>query len=570
MYTQNDEKKTMIVILDLHCDASLPLGAFDAGGGNKYSRNLISVLISKHIPILYFTINRGKNLEEKLQIADNSYFFRITVESFDFQNTNYTSEFKQKIIDYVKSVLKDFKEFMFVFHSIYWISGEIAEHLSYIYNSYFVHTIISNGMSKRVQGAGDDLIDNRCQIEKRIYDAARYIICSSTAEAEDINKYYNISPEKIVVSGRWIEKEYIYPYYNFMGKPRTYQFSTDFPVHYIEMDNKNLDESFFENWQPLKGYIYVGRIHVNKGITQIITAWKNLYQRFGEQTPPLWLVGGTPYEILDFKNEYLKDDPLIAIAENHYKLVWWGTLSAEGISTLMLKSLVLIMHSKYEAGGNVLLEAMAHAIPVIATPFGYARDYIRHSENGYLVKYDDVINLTKYMEYFMKQPYLSNYMGRIAENDIKELTTGNKFIEMHFNVYNLSYRHKTKKINKKVIPRDSIDTFFQTLVLPDNEYIYYLITQNTNFQVLDIYCKGNINTYYLWEIVTNTGTIYFYYLYTILNRKCIQEKCDNYFISKVQRITFLQKECLHSNNRIYYIDCSAGYIILDKKVNIYL
>ena len=36
----------------------------------------------------------------------------------------------------------------------------------------------------------------------------------------------------------------------------------------------------------------------------------------------------------------------------------------------MSKSLVLITHSKYEAGGNVILEAMAHALPVIATPSG--------------------------------------------------------------------------------------------------------------------------------------------------------------------------------------------------------
>lgn len=572
MYMQEKgmRSKKMIVIIDLHCDASLPLGTFDAGGGNKYSRNLILLLISRNIPVLYFTARKSEELEANLQITHNCHFFRIKVDVSNYNDIDYSIENKQRVIDYVDSILNNYKDCSFIFHSIYWISGEIAEYFSIKYKTYFIHTVVSNGMSKKLQCEGNNIIDKRCKIEKQIYDQARYIICSSTTEAEDINKYYNIPAEKIVVSGRWIEKEYIYPYRDLEGNPRTFQFSDNFPVHYIAADTEYLSENISEEWWHLKAFLYVGRIHVNKGITQIIAAWERLYKKLNTLTPPLWIVGGTPYEISTFKNQFLSNDSLVVTAERTHKLVWWGSLAAEGISTLMMKSLVLVMHSKYEAGGNVLLEAMAHALPVIATPFGYAKDHIRHSENGYLVDYDDVEALSRYMEFFSNQPYLSNYMGRVAANDMTNFITESKFIEKHFYVYGISNNYHSKESMKKAIPRDSINTFSQKFELPDEQYIYYLITKNTEFKVLDISCIGNVDNYYLWEIVTNTKTIYFYFLYSILNRKCLKEKRNDYFISKSQRVTFLQKESENNKNTIYYSNTSEGYILLERKARVYL
>ena len=176
-----------------------------------------------------------------------------------------------------------------------------------------------------------------------------------------------------------------------------------------------------QDWTSMKAFLYIGRIHENKGIVQIISAWGHLYHQYGMETPPLWIAGGSPEEIHFFKNTFALDLPFLSTVEKNYKLIWWGTLPPESISTLMSKSLVLITHSKYEAGGNVILEAMAHALPVIATPFGYGKDLIRHGENGYITAYNDIKSLEKYMGYFIKQPYLTNYMGRVASADMKQI-----------------------------------------------------------------------------------------------------------------------------------------------------
>lgn len=48
------------------------------------------------------------------------------------------------------------------------------------------------------------------------------------------------------------------------------------------------------------------------------------------------------------------------------------------------------MHSQYEPGGRVVLEALGAGLPVIATPFGFAREFVRDWVSGFIVDYGDV------------------------------------------------------------------------------------------------------------------------------------------------------------------------------------
>lgn len=560
----------MIIIIDLHCDASLPLGASDVGGGNKYSRNLLSLLISKSVPFSYFTIKKNNDLEEKIQLANHSFFFRINLENHRIDDSICVHEYKGVIIKYIESILSSFEKFSFVFHSIYWTAGELATYFANKFNSYYIHTVVSNGKTKQNLKVEDSNLEERCSIEQKIFEQAKYIICSSKSEAREIEKNYNICPEKLIVTGRWIEQEYLFPNQNSYGNVRTYQFFPNMVFHYIDISDNQIIENESEDWWHLKAFLYVGRIHYNKGITQILEAWNRLYRKYNSIMPPLWLVGGTPSEISAFKLQYLENSTCFNDVEQQYKLIWWGSLSAEGISTLMSKSLALIMHSKYEAGGNVILEAMAHKLPIIATPYGYAKDYVHHSQNGYLVEYDDIDSLVKYMEYFIKQPYLTNYMGRVAACSIRSEISNNKFSQIHLKLYGLITDNYTEKMMDETVPIDSIDTYLQKFEFPETSFLYYLISKNTNFKVLSIKDGVNISNYYLWEIVTTRGTIFLYFLYSILNRKCLAENNKNYIISKQERILFAKKECLLNKVTIYFIDEAQGYILLNKKVKINL
>ncbi len=554
--------KVMIIIIDLHCDALLPSGCMASGGGNKYSRNILSLLISRNISFLYFTMKTDLNLREFMQLGACSFFYRINIPCTN--DTNSYLEYKNKIIAYIDSILAQYSQYTFVFHSIYWYSGEIAQFLAQKYETYFIHTVISNGRTKAVQNAADNNEEQRCKIEQFVYEQAKYIICSSNAEAEDIIAYYNIPKDKLKVTGRIIEKEFLTPYLNLYENPRTVCFSGNTPYSYIDNPfTYHLTETL-PDWTQLKAFLYVGRIHKNKGIRQIILAWQCLYNKYGIHTPPLWIVGGTPQEIYTFKNNCVDNIVLLNEAEKNYKLTWWGTLTPESTSALMSKSLVLVTHSKYEAGGNTVLEAMAHALPVIATPFGYAKDYIRPAENGYIVRYNDVESLKCYMEYFIRQPYLTNYMGRIAAKDIHQIALQWKFEDQHLEMYGLYVKSETISCNSPVIAKDSIDTYFDRFVLPAETYIRYLICTKTKHVIDQVLARGNLHNYYLWEIMVSGETHYFYFLYSILNRSCLSDgaSCKEHIITKYQRTDYLERECPKKDITIYFLDKSEGYAYL--------
>lgn len=550
----------------MHCDAMLPSGYGNSGGGNKYSRNIISMLIAENIPFLYFTEQLNSNLETFGKLGTDSYFYRICLKKSSLERTSIA--YVEKIVEAIDSVLCKYTTYSFVFHSIYWYSGMIAENLSNKYNSYFIHTVISNEMSKIAQKAADKNALERCNIEQYIFNKARYIICSSESEAIEVSKYYSVNANKVIVTGRIIEKEFIYPYQDIYGNPQITTLSSELPIQYMENSFPiNCEVADYE-WQHIKAFIYVGRIHENKGISYIIEAWIRLYNKYKNHVPPLWIVGGTPKEITSFKKSFIKDIDILLKAEQEHKVVWWGVLPPAGISILMSKSYALIAHSKYEAGGNVILEAMAHALPIIATSFGYARDYVHHGQNGYLVQYSDIISLSRYMEYFILQPYLSNYMGRVAANDLKEATSEWHFQSKHLKMYGYENVAQSYVSEINIVPLDSINTYFDQLMIPDKQFIHHFITSQTAHKIVFINELGNVRNYYLWEIVTEKFNGYFYYLYSILDRRCLSEKRKNYIITKQQRIHQLEQKCNKNNIAIFFLDKNKGMAYLNQRMEI--
>jgi len=193
-----------------------------------------------------------------------------------------------------------------------------------------------------------------------------------------------------------------------------------------------------------------------KGIDIIIRAWFQLYSIYHGCTAPLWIVGGTPDNISELRQK-LSQELNLAQAEEQYKLVWWGYLSPAGISTLMLKSTVLLMHSRFEAGGRIILEAMSSRLPVIATPTGFAKDYIQDWISGFLVEYGDTDALAQRMELFLRQPLLSNAMGNNAYQTFLQMEHQWNCYGRHARVYKLISDYPDRPLPKDLITLQGLD-----------------------------------------------------------------------------------------------------------------
>lgn len=187
-------------------------------------------------------------------------------------------------------------------------------------------------------------------------------------------------------------------------------------------------------WWNEGPYLYVGRIARSKGVFHILSAWLSLVARLGTRCPDLWIAGGAPSEIAEERARH-SQRRLLERLEAQGRLRWWGYLDEGGLSALLLKARVLIMHSTYEPGGRVVLEAMTQGVPVIATPNGFALDLVRDWLTGFLVSAGDTSLLRRRMEHFALQPLLGPSMGIAARATALDALRSWDFYRAHGRVY---------------------------------------------------------------------------------------------------------------------------------------
>ncbi len=86
--------------------------------------------------------------------------------------------------------------------------------------------------------------------------------------------------------------------------------------------------------------------------------------------------------------------------------------SLADLSPVYREADVFVMTSEYEGTPNVVLEAMASGLPVVATNVGGVPEVVRHGENGFLVERDDESGLVTALERLIQDPQLRSSMGQ--------------------------------------------------------------------------------------------------------------------------------------------------------------
>ena len=88
--------------------------------------------------------------------------------------------------------------------------------------------------------------------------------------------------------------------------------------------------------------------------------------------------------------------------------------SVAEVAPMYRESDVLVMTSEAEGTPNVLLEAMASALPVVSTAVGGVPEIIRDGRNGFLVGASDEPGLSAVVERLVQDPALRLAMGQQA------------------------------------------------------------------------------------------------------------------------------------------------------------
>lgn len=429
-------------------DPEVSVGMPKTGGYNQTVRELLEYFSSSSINIIVITNKNRYNLNKYSQFADNIKIIRI-----DFENqweseqnlivSNFEKIFKRvcNIIDFEKSCSN-----IYLIHSFYWLSGAIAAKIKEKYSIPFIHTVVSLAEDKLAVGIAPH-VSLQKNIELHFLSKAEIIFAITPQEMRTLANKYNIPETNIYVIGRSVSKNYFDV------------FQQNNELQYYDKELVKLNLTCENSWWVNGAFIFIGRIVKIKGIMQIIEAWIYSKKNY-DINIPLWLVGGTAQQISEMRKLILKNNPCLIEYEKSNEIIWWGKLNSQGISTLMRKSKALIMHSYFEAGGRVVIEALSAGVPVIATPFGFARDYIYNGYNGFITDFNDIEHLAKIMMRFSDQPYLSSVMGNAASTFMRKIYGNWDYYKKHSYVYNsfLTNSDLTVLTNTPVLP-DNINSF---------------------------------------------------------------------------------------------------------------
>jgi glycosyltransferase involved in cell wall biosynthesis len=170
-------------------------------------------------------------------------------------------------------------------------------------------------------------------------------------------------------------------------------------------------------------FLYVGRLELWKGVHLLLQC----AERIGPANMELVLVGNVLPEMQPYLERYKGNKRIL------------GPLNKEDLSMIYKRSDILVLPSLNDAFGMVILEAMAHGLPVIASTASAGPDILVNGENGLLIEAGDVENLHDAMAWAIEHRDKLLEMGDRAKKTVDE-----RYLPQHY-FQNLT--HQLRLIN---------------------------------------------------------------------------------------------------------------------------
>ncbi len=148
--------------------------------------------------------------------------------------------------------------------------------------------------------------------------------------------------------------------------------------------------------------VYTGRLHVGKGLAELVTAWIDVSQGF--PAARLWLVGDGPeHDALTAQIEAAGLAGRVVLAA-----------SFDHVDDVLAAADLFVLPSHEEGLSLALLEAMAAGLPIVASDIPGNRLAIRSGSEGLLVPLGDASALARAIESLLADPARAAAVGAAA------------------------------------------------------------------------------------------------------------------------------------------------------------
>jgi glycosyltransferase involved in cell wall biosynthesis len=174
-----------------------------------------------------------------------------------------------------------------------------------------------------------------------------------------------------------------------------------------------------------RAIVFIGRCEKEKGIFELLDAFLKI-KKAGEDIS-LVIVG-------EGKD---KEKAKGIVDENNMggNVVFAGNVPHEEIPGYLNAGDIFALPTYSEGMANVIYEAMACGLPVVSTNVGGIPEVITHGVEGFLCNPGDSEMLEKYIRELIRNPVMSQEMGRKAEEKVLKRFTWESNAEEHLRAY---------------------------------------------------------------------------------------------------------------------------------------
>ncbi len=221
------------------------------------------------------------------------------------------------------------------------------------------------------------------------------VIALTAFEADRLNTYYNVERERI-----------------FVIPPG------------VSLTNQQDD---LAQRSPPNNILYLGRMVTTKGLDELISAMQKVWKTDPDVT--LTLAGVRVDESTEI-------DALIEALPDHFRkrVIQHHNITEQMKKTLLSDALCLVLPSRIESFGLVLLEAWSEGVPVISWDLPVFSELIRHGEDGLLAPVDDV-DLSRSILTLLNDPHAAQQMGLAGHSKVSQMYNWEQISAQYIQAY---------------------------------------------------------------------------------------------------------------------------------------
>ena len=116
-------------------------------------------------------------------------------------------------------------------------------------------------------------------------------------------------------------------------------------------------------------------------------------------------------------------------------IVWLGSLDQQRLAESYTKARVFVLCSAIENHSSSLKEAMMVGVPCVASAVGGIPEYVHHSENGFLYRFEEYEIMAGYIEKLFEDDDLALKLSQNGRKDMRKLHSslenGNRVMEIY-------------------------------------------------------------------------------------------------------------------------------------------